>query len=156
MTLTLESGLPAPAWVVEIIRRLSGPSFFVQQGRRPGQPHHLYRDDGTPRQRANVTRPLPMDPAPLRPPLAFALDDKKRDYIMLYSFTKNGVRVRDVVVSHFGNVLLTEREVAVIRNEIRMRHPNAEFKVMRDMPAMGGPKMDRDGDIPVLRYHAWP
>lgn len=177
MNLCMDTGcgiLPAPAWVSEIVRHAMGP-MFPQVGRRPGpqgpitrrQWRHSPQGGDKPRVSGNKLREWRSnDVARAEQNHAAARDitnntgplASSTDVMVLWSKPWNGVGRQPplVVVSHYGSVSMPPEVGARVAAEIAANNPGARVVILRDLHRFGGPRLDRSGDIPVMRHHAWP
>lgn len=177
MNLCMDTGcgiLPAPAWVSEIVRHAMGPG-FMSVGRRPGpqgpikgrQWRHSPQGNGQPRvfgrklqewreqdvSRAEQANSAARDIANNTGPLA-----SSRDVMVLWAkpWSGQGMPPSLTVVSHHGAFVMPPEVGARVAAEIQANNPGARVVILRDLHHLGGPRLDRSGDVPVLRYHAWP
>lgn len=181
-TLFMESGVPAPAWLIEVIRAIAGNYLMVGGGRRgpaqgelftPMRDGRMRRSTEAPPARGQDRRytrrpddmfsgeqphPIPYAPRSMTPRL------DGRDYILIYRVPNGSqARPRDRVVAKFGRVEMTAQEIEVVQREIHSVYPTATFLVLRQQNALKGPGVQwvrpDGGRIDprwVERFESWP
>lgn len=169
MELTINGFMPAPAWLLEVIRELAGNQLVTGRGVRP-PPH--WRRSGRKHMKEELLSRAPSAPAAApaaptmtAPPIRSAMPRVDgRDFILIYRLPDStGARPRDIVVARFGRVELNAREVELTQQEILAKHPNATFLVLRQQTEIGRPgarwiRPDGGRLDPrwVERFESWP
>jgi len=170
MELTVNGFMPAPAWLIEVIRELAGNQLSAGRGARPywrqyglthlRDPQPARTAKTAPKEASASPSPM-MLAAPIRSPIP-RIDG--RDFILIYRLPDGtGARPRDIVVARFGRVELNAREVDITQQEILTKHPNATFLVLRQQTEIGRPgaqwvRPDGGRIDPrwVERFESWP
>ncbi len=168
MNLCMDTGcgvIDAPAWVREAVRHAMGPTWLPSVGKRTNAPK--------PRPKIGPWRGNTIienrwgryfkaqEEASRHPqgPIATNIGPaaNPRDVIVIWRQVQPNGQTRDVVMSaRDGSVTMRPDAAARMMDEIRCNHPNAEFVVLRDLHQFGGARLDRSGDVPVMRFRPWP